>query len=119
MSDIQTCYTELRFDQALATQIADFLLSLIPAGWPRRVARMSYTGEQKPEKDRQKKQTGRLVPRGKYEEFFGQLSPGFVPVRGYSSTPSQCSLCIRAYPSIFAVVHVIGDTLAIRFGGAR
>ena len=48
----------------LDQQIADFLLSLIPAGRPRRLARMSCPGELKRDG----------TPRGKYEDISGELT---------------------------------------------
>ena len=53
--------------------IADYLLSLIPPGRPRRLARMSYAGETKRQKN---KHTGQweTVERGKYEDISGPLT---------------------------------------------
>lgn len=68
---------------SLEEQIADFLLSLLPPDRPRRLARMSYPGEMKPEILRDEKtgkpirdergkviKTGHLVERGKYEDIY-------------------------------------------------
>ncbi len=49
--------------------IANFLLSLFPAGQPRRLARMSYPGELIPEKNKPNQKTDRTKPRGKYQDI--------------------------------------------------
>ena len=53
-----------RAPHKLDQQIADFLLTLIPAGRPRRLARMSRPGE--PRRDG--------TPRDKYEDISGELT---------------------------------------------
>ena len=50
MSDLRTRPIEL-IARTLDDQIADYLLSLLPAGRPRRVGRASFPGELKPEID--------------------------------------------------------------------
>jgi hypothetical protein len=60
---------------ALDDQIADLLLSILPPGRPRRLARMSYAGETKREYDKKAKRfTGQMVPRDKYEDISGPLT---------------------------------------------
>ena len=63
-----------RAPHKLDQQIADFLLSLIPAGRPRRLARMSRPGEVKREKDKAGNYTGQMIPRDKYEDITGELT---------------------------------------------
>jgi hypothetical protein len=62
-------------DGALLKQIADFLAQLVGLVRPRRLARMSYPNEDKPEIDKKtKRRTGRMILRDKYEDIRDNLT---------------------------------------------
>jgi hypothetical protein len=55
---------------------------------------------------------------GKCKEFSRRISSMRVPVRGYSHCQLGSGFSIRVRSSLSAIVRGVGDTLAIRFGGA-
>lgn len=55
----------------------------------------------------------------KSRKFPAGSLPLFVPVRGYPPCQSRSEKSIRACVRSFAIVRTVGDTLAIRSGGAR